>query len=121
MKLSRIAILSIFALWGCSDSGEILEPEIDSACAYDSRKTQAMLTNEAGTVKITKNGTDVWTDIVLDSNLTPLCPCNLPISAAKDGLRVVITAEVKEIYPNEKWRCQPVKLKEIQVISSSGK
>ncbi len=121
MKLSQLVILGVFALWGCSDSEEIPEPEIDSTCAYDSRKTQATLTNEVGTVKITKNGTDVWTDILLDSNPTPLCPCNLPFSAAEDGLRVVITAEVKEIYPNEKWRCQPVKLKDIQIISNGDK
>ncbi|HEV7348064.1 hypothetical protein [Telluribacter sp.] len=94
----------------------------ESQCTYVERKTTSVLTNEQGAVRVTTNPTATWVDIYLsDDPTTPYCPCNIPESFTKDGLRVEITAELKETYPNERWRCQPVVLKAIKILSTEPK
>ncbi len=91
-------------------------------CTYESRKTVRTLTNEKGSIRVTPSGTDSWTDIYLDGDAsTPYCACNLPASFAVDGTRIVFSAQVKETYPNEKWRCQPIKLTALSPLSTTEK
>lgn len=95
---------------------------LEGSCTYDSRKTTRTLSNVKGTVEVTPAGEETWTDIYVDGDTsTPYCACNLPLSFAEDGARVVFSADIKEIYPNEKWRCQPIKLTALQALSSTEK
>lgn len=95
---------------------------LGGSCTYDSRKTTRTLSNVKGTVNVTPAGQETWTDIYVDGDTsTPYCACNLPLSFTEDGSRILFSAEIKEIYANERWRCQPIKLTSLQAISSTQK
>ncbi len=117
------ALLVLVACLACStDNTDPQSTDLDATCAYDSRKTVGTLVSQQGTIKVTPAGSDTWTDIYVDGNATrPYCACNLPLSFAEDGFRIVFSAEIKETYANEKWRCQPIKLTTLTPLNKPGK
>lgn len=123
MKTRFVSLFVILIAFACNKS-DSLSPQTDlvSTCEYDTRKTVSTLTNQQGTVRLTVNGTETWVDIMMDGEPnTPLCACNLPASYSEQGFRIQFSADVKEIYPNEKWRCQPVKLTALTPLSTPNK
>lgn len=123
MKKTLLSIALLAACLACGTKETIPTSVYLSAdCAYESRQTVSVLTYRKGTLKVTQAGTETWTDIYLDGDApTPYCPCNLPASFAENGKRVVFSAEVKETHPNEKWRCQPVRLTTLAPLAASEK
>jgi hypothetical protein len=123
MKSTLLLIIMLLIGAGCSSNDASPKAdELKGACAYEARKTVGNLTNTQGTIKVTQTGTDTWTDIYVDEDLaTRYCACNLPASYAEEGLRIRFSAQIKEIAPNEKWRCQPIKLTSLQLLSTTEK
>lgn len=123
MKKYVLCMALLGACVACSsDEPNASQVELNADCEYETRKTVSTITNQKGTIKVTTTGTDTWTDIYLeDGSSTPYCACNLPASFSVEGKRVVFSAEVKETYPNEKWRCQPIKLTALAPGSATEK
>ncbi|GAB3167953.1 hypothetical protein [Telluribacter humicola] len=124
--MKNYLVLAMFALGAVAcEPGEPkneLATLAESQCSYADRKTVNTLSNREGAVRVTTTESEKWVDIYLnDDPNTPYCPCNIPESLSVEGTRVEFTAEVKEIYDNERWRCQPIVLKSIKKLSSEGK
>lgn len=112
MKKYLSPVVFLLACLACSPGDA--DPQsvyLSADCAYEPRKTTSTITLAKGTVRVTPAGAQTWTDIYLDGDTsTPYCACNLPASFSTEGTRIVFSAEVKETYPTERWRCQPIKL-----------
>jgi hypothetical protein len=123
MKNYFVYLALLGACLACSSADtEPKDSLLAKECDYDSRKTVSTITNQKGTIRVMPAGSETWTDIYLDgTNSTPYCACNLPASFSEEGLRVTLSAEVKETYPNEKWRCQPIKLTALALDTTTQK
>lgn len=123
MKKYLLSLVLLVACVACSsDKTDPKGDTLGTDCTYESRKTVSTITNEKGTIKVTPSGTETWTDIYRDGDSsTPYCACNLPASFSVAGMRIVFSADVKETYANEKWRCQPIKLTSLAPESSTQK
>jgi|GEM_PF-1684942 hypothetical protein len=123
MKTYLTSFVILFAVLACSsDNSPSPETELKSSCDYDSRKTVSTLINQLGTIRLTLSGNETWVDIFVDGDSnTRYCACNLPNSYSEVGFRIQFNADVKEIYANEKWRCQPIKLTTLTAISTKSK
>ena len=81
-------------------------------CWFDDRKTVKIMKNRVG---IIKDGS-----ILTEDNLTNfesrLSLCSLPEEFRKDGLKIIFSGEIKEIYPNERWAATPFKITDFEVV-----
>jgi hypothetical protein len=92
-------------------------------CDFDSRKSVNTLVEQTGIV--TKLQDPSRTDaslfvIQMPGEAIRYIACNMPESAKVDGMKITFDAEVKEIYPEEKWMASPLKLLKIHNMEGSG-
>lgn len=87
--------------------------EKSSKCAFDNRKTVETVENKVGTVRRIHDKLYI---IISEDNRSRFAPCNLPDEFKKDGLRIVFSGDVKEIYPNERWAATLFKLTDYKVV-----
>lgn len=122
MKINLVSLLLVFVILACSSKDSTPSPAPELVCEYDSRATVSTLVNQIGTVRLTQTANEVWVDILVDGDSnTRYCACNLPSASTEEGFRFQFSADVKEIYANEKWRCQPIKLTALTAISTKSK
>ncbi|MFN3850892.1 MAG: hypothetical protein ACK4NY_15770 [Spirosomataceae bacterium] len=105
--MKKVLLFAIL-LMGCEQK-EVAADSLASvagACSYDGRKTVEVLKNVEAVIQIVEN----FTFIVPkgDQNKRYLA-CNLPDNL-KEGQRVAFDADVKEIFPNERWAGVPIKI-----------
>ena len=89
-----------------------------SKCAFDSRKTVETVENQVGRIQRIHDKLYI---IVTEDNRGRFAPCNFPNKFKKDGLRIVFSGEIKEIYPNERWAATLFKLTDYKVVDSEDK
>lgn len=92
--------------------------ENTSKCAYDSRKTVETVENQVGTIKRIHDKLYI---IVTEDNTGRFAPCNLADKFKQDGLKILFSGDVKEIYPNERWAATLFKLSDYKVVDSEEK
>ncbi|MEM6402973.1 MAG: hypothetical protein AAF757_22555 [Cyanobacteria bacterium P01_D01_bin.116] len=85
----------------------------NSKCAFDSRKTVDTVENQVGTVRRIHDRLYI---IVSEDNRSRFAPCNLPNKFKKEGLKIIYSGEVKEIYPNERWAATLFKLTDYKLV-----
>ncbi len=90
----------------------------NSKCAFDSRKTVETVENQVGRIQRIHDKLYI---IVTEDNRGRFAPCNLPDKFKQDGLRIVFSGDIKEIYPNERWAATLFKLTDYQVVNSEDK
>ena len=89
-----------------------------SKCAFDSRKTVDTLEKQVGTVRRIHDKLYI---IVSEDNRSRFAPCNLPDEFKKEGLKIIYSGEIKEIYPNERWAATLFKLTDYKVVDEKNK
>ena len=77
-------------------------------CSVDDRKTVEFIENQVGRFE--------GNVIITENNRRRFAPCNLPDKYKKDGLKIIFSGEVKEIYPNERWAGIPLKVTKFKVV-----
>ncbi|MPR32627.1 hypothetical protein [Salmonirosea aquatica] len=123
LKRPLLAIALLGSLLACESGKD--DPAADALptddCYYSSRKTIDTFDKVEGIIVLTTAGSETEATIYYPVVAgTPYCACNLPASFLQDSLRVVFSAEQKEIYPNEKWKCQPIVLTSIATSPGKG-
>lgn len=99
-------LLAIILLASACKNEEVASELASISCDYDSRKTVEMIKNVEAIIEITQNFTFINHK---NDDSKRYIACNLP-SDIKNGQNIVFSAEVKEIYPNERWAGTPIKL-----------
>ena len=89
-----------------------------SKCAFDSRKTVDTLEKQVGTVRRIHDKLYI---IVSEDNRSQFAPCNLPDKLKKEGLKIIYSGDIKEIYPNERWAATLFKLTDYKVVDEKNK
>jgi hypothetical protein len=92
--------------------------ENKNKCAFDSRKTVATVESKVGRIQRIHEKLYI---IVSEDGRGRFAPCNLSEEFKKDGLRIVFSGDVKEIYPNERWAATLFKLTDYKVVDSEDK
>jgi len=90
----------------------------DSKCAFDSRKTVDTVEKQVGTVRRIHDKLYI---IISEDNRSRFAPCNLPNKFKKEGLKIIYSGEVKEIYPNERWAATLFKLTDYKAVNTQDK
>ena len=119
-KRWSVGLLSVAltVITGCQDKAdEPLQAALSTACSTDARQTVDTFRSEHGQVEYLP---EPGLYLLSGGRLSPqrynrlLDPCNLPEAFRKDGLRVVFSGELKEVYDHEDLAGQPVKLTELR-------
>lgn len=123
MWKSALAITLLGSLLACTTEKEdpAADPLASGDCYYSSRKTVTTFDKVEGLIVLTtivgKTEATIYQPAV---NGNPYCACNLPTSFLQDSLRVVFSAQQKEVYANEKWKCSPMVLTFITTDPGKG-
>ncbi|BAY86271.1 hypothetical protein NIES267_57770 [Calothrix parasitica NIES-267] len=83
-----------------------------SECWFDDRKTVKIIKDRVG---IIKDGSLLTEDNPTNFE-SRLSLCSLPEQFRKDGLKIIFSGEIKEIYPNERWASTPLKITDFEVV-----
>jgi len=108
--MKKVLLFAIL-LMGCEQK-EVAADSLASvagACSYDGRKTVEVLKNVEAVVEVVENFTFL---VPKNDNSKRYIACNLPdnLTNLKKGQIVAFDADVKEIFPNERWAGVPIKI-----------
>jgi len=123
LQKTFLTLALLGGLVGCESGKDDPAADVLSAenCYYSSRKIINTFDQVEGVIVLTTTGTETEATISHPvSQGTPYCACNLPASFFQDSLRVRFSAQQKEVYPNEKWKCLPLILTSISPLTSKG-
>ncbi|MEM7716150.1 MAG: hypothetical protein AAF349_21680 [Cyanobacteria bacterium P01_A01_bin.68] len=81
-------------------------------CWFDDRKTVKIIKNRVGIIK----DSSILTEDNPTNFESRLSLCSLPEQFRKDGLKIIFSGEIKEIYPNERWAATPLKITDFEVV-----
>jgi hypothetical protein len=101
----KIFLLSIVILIAACQKENVAELSSIS-CEYDSRKTVEVIKNVEAVIEITPSFTFINQK---NDDSKRYVACNLS-NDIKNGQKIVFSAEIKEIFPNERWAGTPIKL-----------
>lgn len=80
----------------------------------EERRTVGLLKNQVGRTILIMNSFYVIENE--DNQTQRVAPENLPQELKKDGLRIIYSGELKEIYPHERWAGHPFKLINFEIL-----
>ncbi|MEM7557235.1 MAG: hypothetical protein AAF378_24735 [Cyanobacteria bacterium P01_A01_bin.84] len=83
-----------------------------SKCNFDSRKTVETVESQVGRIE----GNIIIAPGNTKDNSKRFAPCNLPKKFQQDGLMILFSGEVKEIYPHERWAGTPFKITKYKLV-----
>jgi hypothetical protein len=88
-------------------------------CGFDSRATTEKLQDQEGVIMTLPNASEpegIMYLIAIPAQSRRFTACNMPESLKKDGMKIIFSAEVKEIRPEEKWIATPSKLSSVKIL-----
>lgn len=96
---------------GCAKQPKAQKNNIDliQDC-YKERKMEMALTDVSAKLEIFGD------DFLIATEDARYVPCELPISFRKNGINILFSGEVKEVYPQERWAGLPIQLTKIRLI-----
>tara|TARA_Y100001956_G_C4064951_1_gene161207 strand:+ start:426 stop:812 length:387 start_codon:yes stop_codon:yes gene_type:complete len=86
---------------------------IEANCQFDDRKNAGEIINTAGKIILS-----VRVYMIELEDGQRFYPCNLPVKYRKEELRVVISGNIKQVKPNERWGGKPFQITSIQTQAS---
>ena len=81
-------------------------------CWFDDRKTVKIINYRVGIIK----GGRILTEDNPTNFESRLSLCSLPEKFRKDGIKIIFSGEIKEIYPNERWAATPLKITDFDIV-----
>ena len=96
----------------------VLREAADIGCKFSDRKTVSQVTNMKGIIKmLSKEQTREAASFAIHIPETNqrYTACDLPDYMQREGVAVIFSGDVKEIFPNERWMATPFEIRSIEL------
>ena len=110
-----VLISSLISGFSCRQKEELLNYHtaiLDTNDCFPQRKMVEVISNVKGEII---NVAGEWL-IQTDNKETRYVGCNIPESLKTEGIKIIFDADLKEIYPNERWIGTPAVLKKVLIV-----
>ena len=115
-----IFLIGILIFKSSCDSTSVVSDSVKLAsCDYKDRSTTEKLKEIEATITYLNNEGTIIVLVPINDKTNRFVACNLPeIASKKDGTVVLISADVKEIKPNERWAGTPIEITFLKIKAS---
>jgi hypothetical protein len=112
-----IFLIGILIFKSSCDSASVESDAIKLVgCDYKDRATTEKVSNLEATVTYLNNEGSIIVLVPMSDKTKRFAACNLPdVASKKDGTVVIISADIKEIKPNERWAGTPIELTKLKI------